>query len=84
MNTQMILEELLNLLESNGIKVRYDALGGRGGGLCRLKEGDIFFVDTDMRTWDMAAVCAETVRQVVDIEKIYIKPEIRQFIEENS
>jgi hypothetical protein len=84
MNSQMILEELLNLLESKGIKIRYDTLGGRGGGLCKLKEGDIFFVDTDMRTLDMAAVCAETVSKVIDIEKIYLKPEIREFIEENS
>jgi len=84
MNTQRILEELLDLLGANGVKIRYDSLGGRGGGLCSLKDGDIFFVDTDARTADMAAICAEMVAKVVDIEKIYLLPEIREFIERNS
>ena len=84
MEAQRKLEELLDLLESNGLKIRYEALGGAGGGLCRIKGGDIFFVDTDARAIDMATICAEAVSKVVDIEKIYVLPEIRCFIEENS
>jgi hypothetical protein len=31
-----------------------------------------------------AAMCAEAVPKVTDIEQIYIKPQVRQFIEDHS
>jgi hypothetical protein len=81
MNEQMILQELLVLLEANGITVRNEPLGGSGGGLCTIKGECIFFVDTQAPSVTVATVCAEAVAQVVDIEQIYIKPQVRQFIE---
>jgi hypothetical protein len=84
MNEQRILEELLALLEANGVTVRHEALGGGAGGLCTLKGEHIFFADTQCSTAEVAAVAAEAVRKVVDIEAIYIRPEIRQFIEMNT
>ena len=81
MNEQMILQELLALLEANGITVRNEPLGGSGGGLCTIKGERIFFVDTQAPSVAVAAVCAEAVAQVVDIEQIYIRPQVRQFIE---
>ena len=81
MNRQRILEELLTLLEANNIKIRKDALGGRGGGLCILKNEKIFFVDTQASSTDMAVICAEIISQMIDIENIYLKPELREFIE---
>ena len=81
MNEQRILEELLALLESNGVAIRDEPLGGNGGGLCAMKGRQIFFVDTQAPSAVVAAICAEAVPKVVDIEQIYIKPEVRQFIE---
>jgi len=81
MNKQRILEELLELLEANGVTIRREPLGGSGGGLCMLKNEHIFFVDTQASSAEMAALSAEAVSKVADIEKIYIKPEVRQFIE---
>jgi hypothetical protein len=81
MNEQMILQELLALLEANGITVRNEPLGGNGGGLCTIKGDRIFFVDTQAPSFSMAAMCAEAVLKIVDIEKIYLKPQVRQFIE---
>jgi len=81
MNKQMILEELLATLEANGVSVRREPLGGSGGGLCTVKDQKIFFLDTQASSAEMAPICAEAVAQIVDIEKIYLKPEIRQFIE---
>ncbi len=81
MNEHRILEELLVLLEANGVTIRREALGGSGGGLCTVKGRSIFFVDTQASSAESAAVCAGAVPKVVDIEKIYIKPEVRQFIE---
>ncbi len=83
MNEQMILEELLELLEASGVAIRNEALGGGGGGLCTVKGQRIFFVDTQASPAEVGAICAEAVPKVVDIEKVYIKPEVRQFIENN-
>jgi len=84
MNEQRILEELLVLLEANGVAIRREPLGGSGGGLCTVKGQKIFFVDTQAPSVEMATICAEAVLKLVDIENIYIKPEVRQFIENHN
>ena len=84
MNDQRILEELLDLLEANGVIIREEPLGGSGGGLCLMKGENIFFKDTQAPASFTAVLCAEAVPKVVDIEQIYIKPEVREFIEDNS
>ena len=84
MNEQSILDELLALLEANSVTIRNEPLGGSGGGLCTIKGEPIFFVDTQTSSAVSAAVCAEAVPKVVDVEQIYIKPQIRQYIENNS
>lgn len=82
MNEQKILEELLALLEANDVTIRNEPLGGSGGGLCTIKGERIFFVDTEAQSIVTAALCAEALMKVADIEGIFIKPQIRQFIED--
>ena len=84
MNEQSILDELLALLEGNGVTIRNEPLGGSGGGFCTIKGQCIFFVDTQASSVVSAAVCAEAVPKVVDVEQIFIKPQIRQYIENDS
>jgi len=84
MSKHKILEELLELLEANGVQIREEPLGGSGGGLCSVKGEWIFFVDTQAPSDTMAVIYAEAVTQVVDIEQVYIKPETREFIEYHS
>ncbi len=84
MNNQRILDELLSLLEASGVKIREEPLGGSGGGLCMMKGENLFFKDTQAPASLMAAMCAKALVKVVDIEQIYIKPEVREFIEQNS
>ena len=43
MNQQQILDELLALLEDNGVELRSEPMGGGGGGLCTIKGKKIFF-----------------------------------------
>jgi hypothetical protein len=81
MDEQRILEELLALLEASNVRIRREPLGGRGGGLATMKSGNVFFVDTEAARAEVAALCAEAVARLLDIETIYLKPEIRQFIE---
>ena len=84
MNEQNILDELLALLEANDVKIRNEPLGGSGGGLCAIKGQNIFFVDTQASAAVSAAMCAEAVSKLVDVEQIYVKPQVRQFIEDNG
>ncbi len=84
MNEQRILEELLALLEAGGVEVRSEPLGGSGGGLCTIKGRRVFFVDTQATARDSAGLCAEVLPQLVDIESVYIRPEVRLFIEKHD
>jgi UDP-N-acetylenolpyruvoylglucosamine reductase len=85
MNEQRILEELLALLEANGVSIRHEPLAGGAGGLCTVKNQHIFFVDTQSTSSaDVAALAAEAVAKIVNIEGIYLRPEIRQFIESHG
>lgn len=78
------MEELLALLEANGVTIRNEPLGGNGGGLCEIKGRQILFVDTQAPSIYTAEICAEALAQAADLENIYIKPQVRQFIEEHS
>jgi len=85
MDEQRILEELLGLLEANGVIIREEPMGGSGGGLCTIKGKNIFYKDTQASIVNIAILCAQAIVNVVeDIEQIYIKPEIREFIENKS
>ncbi|MGA2171906.1 MAG: hypothetical protein ABSG82_02680 [Sedimentisphaerales bacterium] len=84
MNERRILEELLALLEANGVTIRHEPMAGGAGGLCTVKGQHIFFVDTQSSSADVVALAAEAVSKVVDIEAVYLRPEIRQFIESNT
>jgi hypothetical protein len=84
MNDQRILEELLALLEASSVTVRTEPLGGSGGGLCSIRGEQIFFVDTQAPSAEVAAICAQAVSKVADTDKVYIRPEVRQFIESHS
>jgi len=81
MEEDTVLDELLALLEQNGVSIRTEPMGGAGGGLCKMKDKQVFFVDAEAATADMVAVCAEAVRETVDVEKIYVRPQIRAFLE---
>jgi len=84
MTEQRILEELLHLLEANAVTVRNEPLGGSGGGLCTVKGQNFFFVDTQAPTAEVAALCAEAVAKLLDIETVYVRPEVRQYIQNHS
>ncbi len=84
MEDSEILQELLSLLESNGIAIRAEHIAGGGGGLCSVKHERIFFVDKDISVGESIEIAAKAVRQLVDIEAVYLRPQIRAVIEEEG
>ena len=82
MNEQSILEELLDLAAQAGIEVRRASLDGQGGGLCRVREKRVLFVDTSACLADQVAQSANALVNVQELEDIYVLPQIRQIIEQ--
>lgn len=78
------MEELLALLEANEVAIRSEPLGGSGGGLCTIRDQHFFFVDTQAPSLVTAMMCAEAVPKVIDVEQVYMKPQVRQFIEDHA
>ena len=84
MNSQQILEDLLLILEENDVEIRKESIAGSAGGLCSIKGKNIFFLDTLAPSLDSASTAARVIDRLLDIETIYIRPELRQFIEANK
>jgi hypothetical protein len=77
-----IMSELFELLKQQGVVIREDAMGGGGGGFCDINGKHVFFHDTDSSSFDTAIKCAYALKQSVpDLETIYIKPAVRDFID---
>jgi len=57
------------------------AVGGGGGGLCVIKEKKIFFVDTECSVAEMNVICSKTVNELLDIDTVYIRPQVRELLE---
>jgi len=83
MEDHAILDELLALLGQNNVTIRSEPMGGAGGGLCKIKDKQLFYVDTEAHSAEMAVTCAQAVNEIMDIESIYIRPQIRDFLEKN-
>jgi hypothetical protein len=81
MDTERIRDELLELLTGQGIMVRFEAMGGSGDGLCTLKDRQVFFVDTQSSPLENAISAAHAVARHVPIDSIYLRPQVREFVE---
>jgi len=84
MDDRQIQNELLSLLESSGVAVRKEPLGGNGGGLCLYKGKYVFFLDTNAPVSETNEAAAKAVKRSVDVEAIYLRPRIRDYIEEQD
>jgi len=82
MNTDKILDELMALLDARGVKIRMEALDESPGGLCRVGEQNILFLDKHTGIDRQIQVCAEAILKLIDIATVYLKPEVRQLLED--
>lgn len=81
MDNQRILRELLDLAQKLGIEVREVFLGGAGGGLCRLRERQVLFLDTAAELADQVARTAAALAGLAELQGMYILPEVREVME---
>jgi hypothetical protein len=84
MDEHHILKKLVNLLEASRIKVRRELLEDGPGGLCRIGKERILFLNSRMQPDDQAKICASALAEVVDIDNIYLRPDVRAFVENRT
>lgn len=82
MEHQAILEELLDLLAGRNVAIRRESMGGGGGGLCEYKDKKVFFLDCQSGSYESAVQAARAVLRVIeDLEAIFVKPAVRDFLD---
>ena len=84
MDQQQVLDDLLELLTTQQVEVRREPMGGSGGGLCHIKDKPVFFLDTQATQLDTTQQCAEAIKCLMDIENIYLRPQVRQVLESDT
>ncbi|HAL55698.1 MAG TPA: hypothetical protein DCP63_04285 [Bacteroidetes bacterium] len=80
MTQEQLLKELESLADSSGITVRYEK-GDFEGGFCVLKEERLIVVNKKLAPPKKASVLAQGLAEI-GIEDRYLKPVIREFIED--
>jgi hypothetical protein len=84
MTDQEMLQELEIVLEACGIQVRHEMLDGFSGGLCTFKGRCCMFLDACTHPADLARLCAGALMRTIDIDAMYLKPEVRRYLEETA
>jgi hypothetical protein len=78
-----ILNQLEELADNLGVKIRYEILkrdvGLQRGGLCRLKGEYLLFIDSKATTKERIDGLARTLGRF-ELDKVYIKPGLREFL----
>ena len=81
MENEKLMNELLDLAERLEVEVRHECFGGDGGGLCRLRDRQVLFVDTDASPADQLDRTTAALAELNGLDNLYILPEIRQRLE---
>ena len=75
-----ILKELEDLSEKSSLTLRYEK-GDFDGGYCILKDERIIVINKRLAIQKRASVLAQALAEV-GIEEMYLKPAVREFIED--
>ena len=76
------INELIELLNNMGYRVRIEK-GSFKGGFCLLREEKIFLLKKDLEQDKKISVLASNIAEI-GVEDIFIKPNIRELIENAS
>ena len=81
MDVEQKLSTILQVFDALGVTVRFEGLGGQGGGVCRMKEKILVFIDLDAdSSWRYQTVLS-ALGEASDLDDIYLLPEIRADLE---
>jgi hypothetical protein len=72
---------LLEICSKLNLSIRFESLGGTGGGLCRIKGKPVIFIDTDTDSDVRYEKLLSAVAGFSEIETMFILPEVRADLE---
>ena len=75
------LGSVLAVFEQLGIEVREEALGGSGGGLCRLRGRSVLFLDSQADAASRCAMALAALKSVPELDGMYLPPFVREALE---
>lgn len=78
------LDELADILGRLGVPFRKEHLGGRGGGLCRLRGQSVVFLDLDADPATRLDSCLRALAALPEAERAYLPPHVREGIDRVS
>lgn len=78
MDTQQLLDDLLELAQRLGIEIRWAALGGEGGGLCTMKGRQVLFIDQSADVATQCERCLADLASLPEIDTTFIQPKLRE------
>jgi hypothetical protein len=82
MNYTKLIEELEVLVGQVGVKLRYEK-GDFDGGYCVLKEEQVLVVNKRLTDVRRASILAQALTQI-GVDAIFLKPNVRDFIDNES
>ena len=81
MNEAGHLEVAVELLTRLGVAVRYEHLGGAGGGLCTIRGDRVAFVDLDADVATRLERSVAALASCPEVDSLYVPPLLREQID---
>ncbi|MFI5250856.1 MAG: hypothetical protein ACHQQQ_00365 [Bacteroidota bacterium] len=82
MNYLRTIEELEEIVRQLGIQIRYEK-GDFDGGYCILKDQKVLVVNKRLHDMRKASILAQALFEI-GIDSIFVKPALREFIEDEA
>ena len=78
---RFVLDQLMALFESRDVTVRTESLDESPGGLCRINGRHVLILNRHAPPEELLPVCARALGKLVDLEGVYLRPEVRARLE---
>lgn len=75
------VETVIELLRQLGVSVRYERLGGEGGGLCHIRGETVMFIDSDADIVSTAERCIDSLASIPGSERMSVSAELKKLLD---
>lgn len=76
------LDTLVEAFGRLGVVVRWESLGGAGGGLCTIGTAKVLFLDSDCDEETLIENCIKGLATLPQAESMYLLPEVRERLDQ--
>lgn len=80
MDVSTQIEQICKVMTRLDVDVRFENLGGMGGGMCRIKGRRLMILDLDSDELSRLDVAVAAMAELPELEGLYLPPAIREQI----